>query len=113
MNRVIVNFHVGGASGAMVADKERMKRETVEFFYNEFGEANGLSKEDCELLYEKQIFHMPHDKKFGVGSKLKLDHWVRRFFEIDAAGGRGTCPNQKIVKLKLFGILPLMAVTVR
>ena len=114
LNRVIVNFHVGGASGAMVADKERMKSETVEFFYEEFGKANGLSKVDCELLYEKQIFHMAHDRKFEVGSKLKLDRWVRRFFEIEAAGCQNPGqPATRRVRLKLFGVLPLMAVTVK
>ena len=114
VNRVVVNFHEGGASGAMVADKDRMKRETVAFFHKEFGEANGLSKVDCELLYERQIFHMAHDKKFEVGSKLKLSYWVRRFFELDAAsGGTASRTAAKRVRLKLFGVLPLMAVTVK
>lgn len=114
VNRVIVNFHEGGASGAMVADKERMKQETVAFFHKEFGEANGLSKMDCEMLYEKQIFHMAHDKKFELGAKLKLNYWVRRFFEIESSGTRcAVQPPAKRVRLKLFGILPLMAVTVK
>jgi len=111
VNRVIVNFHEGGASGAMVASKEKLRKETVGFFYDEFGKANGLTREECGMFYEMACFSLPHDVMYSLGAKLRLPMWVKRYFEICSSqqvSSTPILPRKRIVQVRLLGVLPVI-----
>ena len=113
VDRVVVDFHEGGISGGMVADAARMKSETTGFFYELFGKNAGLSRSECQSLYERQCFSLPHNDVFRIGSKLCKPFWVRRYFELhdEQAKNRRSCGSRQ-VRFKLFGRIPLLSSTI-
>lgn len=128
LDRVVVNFHEGGASEAMVADKDRMKEETVSFFHDEVGKRCGLTREDCERLYEMQCFYLSDEEVIDIGTRLGSPVWTRRYFEvfmnmrkqssdqerqnIVADYERRLMDSHRVIRLKLFGRIPLFRVDV-
>ena len=115
LNRVVADFHLGGASGDMIASAERMRKEHVEFFYEEYGKKNGLTKDDCNYLYIRSYTCLPWQQAIELGIKLRNERWQRNFFHHylqHVSDYFSSHPNgvYRNVKIRLFGIIPLFSV---
>ena len=115
LDRSIVNFHVGGASGDMIAKKEQMRCEHIEFFMAEFGKRAGLSEQDCLCLYERNFQDMSFVEALDLGSRLIKPRWIKRFFSILCEQRVATpmaAPVARQARARLFGKLPLFGVDI-
>lgn len=121
LGRVVVDFHLGGASQDMINAKEKMKQEHVEFFYEEIGRKCKLTKEDCSLLYEHAYLNSPPEKIVELGLKLNNEYWRTHYFTsyiqhlktYYSGIIQSQSPAYKNVKIRLFGGIPLFSIRIQ
>ena len=99
----------------MIASKDKMRKEHVEFFYEEYGKENGLTKEDCDLLYIRSFSGLPSEKVVELGMKLKCERWQKNFFNYYIQHISDYCASNshkvyRNVKIRLFGLFPLFSI---
>ena len=114
LDRTIIDFHDGGASVKMIADKERMQDEHIDFFMREFGKKAGLTVDDCRWLYDYRYRNMPYAQLLDLGSRLVKPRWIKRYFSILLADRMAQIrgPSASQARARLFGKLPLFGVDI-
>lgn len=114
VDRSVVDFHEGGASGGMIEDKDRMRKEHIEFFMNEFGSRAGLSVGDCMWLYCYGFRSMPYAQQLDLGSRLANPRWIKRYFALLIADRAQSPagPTCRQARVRLLGKIPLFGVDI-